>query len=113
MAAASYTEDLTDLNAAEAVTWWVELTGTIGGETYNVNGTPAGADPDYPYIQGSFSVTQDCTKDTSVGSLASKIVTLGAKVGEVGVKTSLDVNSSCLLSSKSFCIHESIVWSDS
>lgn len=70
MTAASYTTDLTDLTTAESVTNWVELTGTIGGEAYNANGPPAGADADYPFIQGSYSVTQDCTKNTSVGSLA-------------------------------------------
>lgn len=69
MTAPSYTEDLSDLSLAE-VDEWVEMTGTIGGEAYNANGTPTGEDPDYPYIQGSYSVTQDCTKDTSVGSLA-------------------------------------------
>lgn len=45
------------------------MTGSIGGEAYNANGTPAGEDGDYPFIQGSYSVTQDCTKDTSIGSL--------------------------------------------
>lgn len=69
MAVPSYTEDLTDLNTAEIETNWVEMTGTIGGEAYNANGSPAGEDPDYPFIQGQYSVTQDCTKDTSVGSL--------------------------------------------
>lgn len=69
MAVPAYTEDLSDLNLAEAATGWAEFTGTIGGEAYNANGAAAGADGDYPYIQGSFAVTQDCTKDTSVGSL--------------------------------------------
>jgi len=66
----SYTEDLSDLTTAESNTSWVELTGTIGGESYSAMGTPAGADGDYPFIQGSFSVTQDCSKSTAVGSLA-------------------------------------------
>lgn len=70
MTAPSYTEDLTDLSTAESATGWVEMTGTIGGEVYNANGSPAGGDPDYPFIQGSYSVTQDCTKDASIGSLA-------------------------------------------
>lgn len=70
MAAPTYTEDLTDLTTAESNTSWVELTGTIGGEAYNQMGTPAGADGDYPFIQGSYSVTQDCSKNTAVGSLA-------------------------------------------
>lgn len=70
MAAATYTEDLTDLNTAEVATGWLEFSGTIGGEAYNTNGAPAGGDGDYPFIQGSYSVTQDCGKDTSIGSLA-------------------------------------------
>ncbi len=74
MVAPSYTEDLTDLSTAESATSWVELTGTItltlGSEAFNAQGNPAGADGDYPFIQGSFSVTQDCSKSTAVGSLA-------------------------------------------
>jgi len=74
MAVPSYTEDLTDLTTAESATSWVEMTGTatltLGSEAFNTQGIPAGADGDYPFIQGSFSVTQDCGKDTSVGSLA-------------------------------------------
>ena len=74
MAAPSYTEDLTDLDTAEADTNWVELTGTVtlsgGSESFDGQGPTAGADPDYPFIQGSYSVTQDCTKDVTVGSLA-------------------------------------------
>ena len=65
MAAPSYTEDLTDIDLAESATGWSEFT----GNSYNTQGIPAGGDPDYPYIQGSFAVTQDCTKDTSIGSL--------------------------------------------
>ena len=74
MTVPSYTEDLTDLDTAESSTNWVEMTGTItlalGSEAFNAQGIPAGADGDYPFIQGSFSVTQDCTKTTAVGSLA-------------------------------------------
>ena len=74
MAAPSYTEDLTDLDTAESNTGWVEMTGTatltLGSEAFNAQGIPAGADGDYPFIQGSFSVTQDCTKNTAVGSMA-------------------------------------------
>jgi hypothetical protein len=70
MTAPSYTEDLTDLSTAESSTGWVEMTGTIGGEAYNAQGSPAGADGDYPFIQGNYSVTQDCSKSTAVGSLA-------------------------------------------
>ena len=74
MTVPSYTEDLTDLDTAESSTNWVEMTGTItlalGSEAFNAQGIPAGADGDYPFIQGSFSVTHDCTKNTAVGSLA-------------------------------------------
>jgi len=74
MTVPSYTEDLTDISLADedpGTTSWTELTGTDqDGETYNVNGAPAGEDDEVPYIQGSFAVTQDCTKDTSIGSLA-------------------------------------------
>ena len=70
MTVPSYTEDLTDLSTAESATGWVEMTGTDqNGNAYNEQGGPVGGDPDYPYIQGSYSVTQDCTKDTAVGSL--------------------------------------------
>ena len=41
MTAPSYTEDLTDLATGDESTGWVELTGTIGWEAYNANGTPA------------------------------------------------------------------------
>ena len=76
MAAPSYTTDLTSgvLDTAESSTGWVEMTGTVtltlGSEAFNAQGNVAGADGDYPFIQGSYSVTQDCTKNTAVGSLA-------------------------------------------
>jgi hypothetical protein len=76
MTVPSYTEDLTDLDTAESNTGWVEMTGsaTLGpvpaSEAFNAQGIPAGADGDYPFIQGSFSVTQDCSKSAAVGSLA-------------------------------------------
>lgn len=85
MAIPSYTEDLTDLDLGEADTNWVEMTGSVtlsgGSEAFSAQGLTAGADPDYPFIQGSFSVTQDCTKDVSVGSLA---VNNGAGTGGHG-----------------------------
>jgi hypothetical protein len=46
------------------------ITLTLGSEAFNAQGNPAGADGDYPFIQGSFSVTQDCSKSSAVGSLA-------------------------------------------
>ena len=71
MTAPSYTEDLTDIATGDESSGWVELTGTDGtGETYNVQGAPAYQDNEYPYIQGSYAVTQDTTKNTAVGSLA-------------------------------------------
>jgi hypothetical protein len=72
MAAPSYTEDLTDIATGDEAVGWVELTGTGAGdgETYNAQGVPAYQDGDYPFIQGSYSVTQDCSKNTAIGSLA-------------------------------------------
>jgi len=71
MAAPSYTEDLTDIATGDEASGWVELTGTDGGgKTYSIQGAPAFQDGDYPFIQGQYSVTQDCSKDASVGSLA-------------------------------------------
>lgn len=71
MTAPSYTEDLTDIATGDEATGWIEFTGTVNGEAYGTQGPPAYQDPDYPFIQGSFSVTQDCTKDASIGSLAA------------------------------------------
>jgi hypothetical protein len=71
MTAPSYTEDLTDIATGDEGSGWVELTGTDGaGESYNAQGAPAYGDNEYPYIQGNYAVTQDTTKNTSVGSLA-------------------------------------------
>jgi len=64
MAAPSYTEDLTDLNDADAGTDWDEFT----GNSYNAQGSFA-ADNAYQFIQGNTAITQICTKDASVGSL--------------------------------------------
>lgn len=65
MAAPSYTEDLTDIATGDEAAGWAEFT----GNSYNAQGPPAYQDPDYPFIQGQYAVTQDCTKDTSIGSL--------------------------------------------
>lgn len=71
MAVPSYTEDLTDIATGDELAGWVELTGTDGnGDAYNAMGVPAYGDNEYPYIQGLYAVTQDCTKSTSVGSMA-------------------------------------------
>lgn len=79
MAAASYTTDLVGTGATgDEASGWIEFSGTAtdpgtwgSNEAYSTQGAPAYQDPDYPYIQGSFSVTQDCTKDAGVGSLAA------------------------------------------
>jgi len=63
MTVPSYTEDLTDLDLAEAITNWDEL--DAGG--YDGQGADA-VDGDYPFIQGSYANTQICTKDGVNGS---------------------------------------------
>jgi hypothetical protein len=63
MAAPSYTEDLTDIDLAEATTNWDES----GDTGWDDGGAPA-ADSDYPYIQGAVAITQQCTK-ASIASL--------------------------------------------
>jgi len=72
MTVPSYTEDLTDIATGDEAAGWVELTGTAGGESYNTGGgTPAYEDNEYPYIQGLYAVTQDCTKSgLNVASMA-------------------------------------------
>lgn len=74
MASPNYTHDLNDLATGDESTGWAEFGGSASAgswtnESFSSQGLPAYQDPDYPYIQGSFSVTQDCTKDTSIGSL--------------------------------------------
>jgi len=71
MTVPSYTEDLNDIATGDEAIGWVELTGTDqDGKLYNAQGAPAYQDNEYPYIQGLYAVTQDCTKNVSVGSLA-------------------------------------------
>lgn len=71
MAAPVYSTDLITLATADEVSGWVSLTGTDGnGKAYNAQSAPAYQNNDYASIQGSFSVTQDCTVNNSVGSLA-------------------------------------------
>ena len=70
MTVPSYTEDLTDIATGDETTGWIELTGTDqDSEAYNAQGAPAYEDEEYPYIQGLYAVTQDCTKSTAIGSL--------------------------------------------
>lgn len=81
MTVPSYTEDLTDGTLAEESTGWVEMTGTDqDGEAYSACGTPAYQDNEYPYIQGSYAITQDTTKSTAIGSI-------GYNVGGITVPT--------------------------
>lgn len=71
MAVPSYTEDLTDINTAEAITNWAEATAA----GWTDGGTPT-ADADYPFIQGSFSISQTCTK----AGIASLLYNNGAGI---------------------------------
>ncbi len=81
MTAPSYTEDLSDATLADESSGWVEMTGTDqDGESYSACGTPAYQDNEYPYIQGSYAVTQDTTKSTAIGSI-------GYNVGGISVPT--------------------------
>lgn len=64
MTAPSYTEDLSDIATGDESSGWSEFT----GNSYNTQGAPAYQDNEYPYIQGSYAVTQDTTK-TGIGSL--------------------------------------------
>lgn len=59
----SYTEDLTDIDLAEATTNWDESTDSNWDD-----GGGATADSDYPYIQGNVAITQQATK-ASISSL--------------------------------------------
>jgi hypothetical protein len=62
MAVPTYTEDLTDIATGDEAAGWINF-------VTNQQGTPAYEDADYPYIQGSFAVTQDCAKTKTLGNL--------------------------------------------
>jgi hypothetical protein len=62
MAAPSYTEDLTDIATGDEASGWVNW-------STNQQGTPSYQDADYPYIQGSYAVTQTCSKSKAIGNL--------------------------------------------
>ena len=66
MTAPSYTEDLTDFTngTGDEGSGWSESSNT----SWDDQGPPAYQDADYPYIQGSYAVTADCTK-TGIGTL--------------------------------------------
>jgi hypothetical protein len=62
MAAPSYTEDLTDIATGDEASGWTIF-------STNEQGTPSYQDADYPYIQGSFAVTQTCSKSKTLANL--------------------------------------------
>ena len=62
MTAASYTEDLTDIATGDESTGWTTF-------STNQQGSPSYQDADYPYIQGSYAVTQTCSKSKTVANL--------------------------------------------
>jgi hypothetical protein len=67
MAAPSYTEDLTDVDLAEATTNWAEP--TASGWTDGSGGPDA--DADWPYIQGNAAISQQMTKASVCGMFAN------------------------------------------
>ena len=62
MAVANYTEDLTDIATGDEASGWINF-------STNQQGTPSYTDQDYPYIQGSYAVTQTCSKAKTLGNL--------------------------------------------
>lgn len=83
MTAPSYTTNLSTLDQAESNTNWVEFTGTsTNGFDFNVQGSPQGADADWPFIQNTYAVTQTCTS-TKTG-YASLGYDNGASIGGHG-----------------------------
>lgn len=62
MAAPSYTEDLTDIATGDEAAGWTVF-------STNAQGTPSYQDADYPYIQGSYAVTQTCSKSKTLANL--------------------------------------------
>jgi len=62
MAVPNYTEDLTDIATGDEASGWVNF-------STNTQGTPSYTDADYPYIQGSYAVTQTCSKSKTLGNL--------------------------------------------
>jgi hypothetical protein len=62
MAAPSYTEDLTDIATGDEASGWTSF-------STNDQGLPSYEDADYPYIQGSFAITQTCSKSKTLANL--------------------------------------------
>jgi hypothetical protein len=83
MTAPSYTTNLNTLDQAESNSSWVEFTGTsTNGFDFNIQGSPQGADADWPFIQNTYAVTQTCTS-TKTG-YASLGYDNGASIGGHG-----------------------------
>lgn len=68
MAVPSYTEDLTDLDLADGAAGWDESSN--GAWDDSTGAAPGYEDAEYPFIQGLYAVTYDCTK-SGRGSLIS------------------------------------------
>jgi len=62
MTAPSYTEDMTDIATGDEASGWTVF-------STNQQGTPSYQDSDYPYIQGSYAVTQTCSKSKTLANL--------------------------------------------
>ena len=62
MTAPSYTEDMTDIATGDEASGWTVF-------STNAQGTPSYQDSDYPYIQGSYAVTQTCSKSKTLANL--------------------------------------------
>lgn len=66
MTVPSYTEDMTDVATGDEASGWVEFAGT---NSFDGQGSPSYQDNEYPYIQGSYAVTQTCSKSATLASL--------------------------------------------
>jgi hypothetical protein len=66
MTAPSYTEDLSDIDLAEATTNWAESTDS----NWDDGGSPT-ADADYPYIQNTKAISQQMTKASICSLIAN------------------------------------------
>ncbi len=62
MTTPSYTEDLTDIATGDESSGWTDF-------STNDQGSPSYQDNEYPYIQGSYAITQTCSKSKTVANL--------------------------------------------
>lgn len=62
MAVPNYTEDLTDIATGDESSGWTNF-------DTNDQGLPQYSDADYPYIQGSYAVTQTCSKSKTLANM--------------------------------------------